>query len=201
MEISITDKRMPPRKVFRSEQANINGRSGGAPGYAGRQSAHDDRTLRLMVDFLAGLFAVWFSLTVLGLIGLNAIPQQGLSLSLRILVSSGLALMVCIISSPLFIPWFVVFVVAYLLIPRKSILLNWWLSTIEGSLFGILALWTDALVWSLLTPGPSISLNLPLLIAASIPAAVLGGTICLAAALTENAATPKNEQSLREAQV
>ena len=104
--------------------------------------------------------------------------------------------MICIISSPLFVPWFAVFVAVYLLLPRKSFLWKWRLCTIVGSLFGIVALWTDALVWSLLAPGPSISLNVPLLISASIPAAVLGGTICLAAAMTENAPKPE-ERAIR----
>jgi hypothetical protein len=134
----------------------------------------------------------------IGLIGLNNIGQQVISsLSLRIVTASGLALMVCIIGAPLFVPWFVVFVPAYLLIPRKSFLWKRWLCTVVGSLVGIIALWIDALVFTLLGPGSSISFNVPLLTLASIPAAVLGGTICFAAALTENAATRKKERAVR----
>jgi hypothetical protein len=197
MEVATSDKGMPQRSVLRSDQRFINRRSLGRAGDARGESAYGDRTLRLIIDFLAGLFALWFSLTVLGLIGLNDIQHQALSLSLRIIVSSALALMICLISSPLFVPWFAVFVAAYLLLPRRFLLWKWWFCTIVGSVFGIVALWTDALVWSLLTPGPSISLNFPLLIAASIPAAVLGGSICLAAAMTENASKRKSEQSVR----
>jgi hypothetical protein len=195
--VATSDKGRPQGNVFHSKQEIINRRSWGAPRYAGRESAYGDRTLRLIVYFLAGLFAFWLSLTVLGLIGLSDIRHQVSSLSLRIILSSALALMICVISFPLFVPWFAVFVAAYLLLPMKSFLWKWWLCTIVGSLFGIVALWTDALVWSLLTPRPSISLNFPLLISASIPAAVLGGTICFAAAMTENAPKRKNEQSVR----
>jgi hypothetical protein len=131
-------------------------------------------------------------------IGLNNIGQQVISsLSLKIVAASGLALMVCIISAPLFVPWLVVFVPAYLLIPRKSYLWKWWLCTVVGSLVGIVALWIDALVCTLLGPGSTISFNVPLLTSASIPAAVLGGTICFAAAMTENVASRKKERAVR----
>jgi Na+/glutamate symporter len=66
-----------------------------------------------------------------------------------------------------------------------------------GVFVGIVALWIDALVFTLLGPGSSISFNVPLLTSASIPAAVLGGTICFAAALTENAAIRKKERAAR----
>ncbi len=197
MEVATSDKGMPQRIGFHSERGITNRSRWGAPKHAGRRSAYGDRTLRLIVDFLAGLFALWFILTVLGLIGLSDIQDQTLSLSLRIIVASTLALTICIIGSPLFVPWFAVFVAAYLLLPRKTLRREWWLSTIVGSVLGIVALWIDALVWSLLAPGPSISLNFPLLIAASIPAAVMGGTICLAAAMTEDAPKRKNEQFVR----
>jgi hypothetical protein len=59
MEISITDKGMPQRNIFRAKQANINRRSEDAPGCAGRESAYGDRTIYLIVDFLAGLFALF----------------------------------------------------------------------------------------------------------------------------------------------
>jgi hypothetical protein len=197
MEVATSDKGRPQRSGLYPERRITKRRSLSAPGEVGGESDYGDQSLRLTVDFLAGLFALWFSLTVLGLIGLNDLQHQALSLSLRIVVSSALALMICLISSPLFVPWFAVFVAAYLLLPRRSLLGKWWLCTIVGSVFGIVALWTDALVWSLLTPRPSISLNFPLLIAASIPAAVLGGTICLSAAMTENASKRKDEQSGR----
>jgi hypothetical protein len=167
MKVATSDKGTPPRNGIHSEQGIKNGRSRGAPGYVGRERAYVDQTLRLIIDLLAGLFALWISLTVVGLIGLSDIGNRVSSLSLRVIVASGLALMICIISSPLFVPWFAVFVAAYLLLPRKSFVWKWWLCTIVGSLVGIAALWIDALVGSLLTPRPSISLNFPLLISAS----------------------------------
>jgi hypothetical protein len=197
MEVATSDKGRPRGNILHFEQGTINRRSWSAPRYAGRESAYGDRTLRLIVDFLVGLFALWLSLTVLGMIGLSEMHHQVLSLSL-LFVASALALMICIIGSPLFVPWFAVFVAMYLLLSRNAFPWKWQLCTIVGSLFGIAALWTDALICSLLAPGPSISLNVPLLISASIPAAVLGGTICLAAAITENAPRRKNKQSFDE---
>lgn len=200
MTVARSDKGMPQGNVLHSEQGITNRRLWGAPTYAGRtgrESTYGELALRLIVDILAGLFALWLSLTVLGLIGLSNIHHQVLSVSLKIIAASALALMICIIGSPLFVPWFAVFVAVYLLLSRDGFPWKWQLCTIVGSLFGIVALWTDAFVGSLLTPRPSISLNFPLLISASIPAAVLGGTICLAAAITENAPRRENERSVR----
>ncbi len=48
--------------------------------------------------------------TILGLVGLENIGQQLLaSLGLRLVVASGLGLIICIIGFPLFAPWFVPF--------------------------------------------------------------------------------------------
>jgi hypothetical protein len=103
MEVATSDKGRPRGNVLLSEQGTINRRSWSASRYAGRESAYGDRTIRLIVDFLAGLFALWLSLTVLELIGLSEMNHQVLSLSL-IFVASALALMICIIGSPLFVP-------------------------------------------------------------------------------------------------
>lgn len=154
-----------------------------------------DRTVRLMVALLAGLFSLWLSLTILGLLGLESIGHQLLSsLGLRLVVASGLGLIICVIGFPLFAPWFVAFVPVYLFIPRNSVLWRWWLCTLAGALAGIVALWTDALVCSLFSPGPSLLLNVPLLLSASIPAAVLGSAICFTAAISENAAGEKTNE-------
>lgn len=194
------EKRMPQSDSCRSGQEGINGRQQREITYSGQRKSEGtcaDQTLRLIVDFAVGAFSLWVSLIIVGVIGLNNIGQQViLPLSLRIVVASALALTVCIISAPLLVPWFVVFVPAYLLIPRNSILWKWWLCTVLGSLVGVTVLWIDALVCFLLTPGPSISLNVPLLTVASIPAAVFGGTICFAAAMTENAASRKKERAV-----
>jgi hypothetical protein len=142
------------------------------------------QTRSIAVALLAGIFSLWLSLTIPGVIGLNGINRGFLSsLSLRILIASDLALMACIIGFPLFAPWLVAFVPAYLFIPRNCILWKWWLCTVAGALIGIVALWADALVCSFLTPGPSFSLNVPLLMSASMPAAVLGGAICFTASV------------------
>jgi hypothetical protein len=163
-----------------------------------REGRCADRVLRLVVDLLAGVFCLWVALTILGVIGLNNIGQQVISsLSLKIVVSSGLALIVCIVSSPLFVPWFLVFAPAYFLIPKESFLWKWWMCTGFGFLIGVAALWIDALLYSILAYGPSISINVPLVMAGSIPAGVLGAAICFAAAVTENATNRKNERSVR----
>jgi hypothetical protein len=195
------EKRMPHVESSQSRRPNMKQREQGVTPYGReikREGTWADQALRLVVALLAGILSLWVFLTILGVIGLNNIGQQVISsLSLRIVTASVLALMVCIIGAPLFVPWFVVFVPAYLLIPRKSFLWKRWLCAVVGSLVGIIALWIDALVFTLLGPGSSISFNIPLLTSASIPAAVLGGTICFAAALTENAATRKKERAVR----
>jgi hypothetical protein len=195
------EKRMSHAKSSQSGRPNMKQPEQGVTPYRRemrREGTWEDQALRLVVDFLAGIFSLWVFLTIFGVIGLNNIGQQVISsLGLRIVAASGLALMVCIIGTPLFVPWFVVFVPAYLLIPRNSFLWKRWLCTVVGSLVGIIALWIDALVFTLLGPGSSISLNVPLLTSASIPAAVLGGAICFAAALTENAAIQKKERAAR----
>ena len=194
------EKRMPERASYQSgsqiiSQSEQNVTAGREE--MKREGTPADRTLRLVADLLAGVFCLWVSLTILGVIGLNNIGQQVISsLSLKIAVSSGLALIVCIIGSPLFVPWFLVFAPAYFLIPKKSFLWKWWMCTVVGSLVGVAALWIDALVCSVLASGPSISINVPLVIAGSIPAGILGGAICFAAAVTENPANRKNERSV-----
>jgi hypothetical protein len=76
-------------------------------------------------DILVGVFCLWVSLTILGVVGLNNIGQGVISsVSLKIGAAPGIALMVSIISSPLFVPWLAVFVLAYLLIPRSPLFGN-----------------------------------------------------------------------------
>jgi len=136
------------------------------------------------LSFLAGLAALWLSLTIAGLVGLGHAHTELLaSPSVRISIASVLALVICVLAIPLIVPWLVAFLPAYLFIPRKSILWKWWVCTLAGVIVGVLALWIDALVYSLLTDGPSFSINVPLLKSASIPAAVLGGAICFTAAI------------------
>jgi hypothetical protein len=201
MIVAQFEKRMPQLESYQAGRQNIKQREQGVAPNGGEIEREDrgaDRALRLVEDFLAGILSLWIFLTILGVIGLNNIGQQVISsLSLKIVAASSVALMVCIISAPLFVPWFVVFVSAYLLVPRKSFLWNCWPCTLMGSLVGIVALWIDALLYTLLGPGSSISLNIPLLTLASVPAAVLGGTICFAAAVTENAAKRKKERAAR----
>src|SRR5271165_4826688 len=138
----------------------------------------------IMVSFLFGFFTLWLSLTIQGVIGLgDADRALSASISSRIIIASALALIFCIVGLPLILPWFVAFLPAYFLIPVKSVFWKSWVCTLSGVLVGVLALWFDALVYSLLTAGPSSSLNIPLLKSASIPAAVLGGAVCFAAAI------------------
>jgi hypothetical protein len=195
------DKRMPECDFHQSRRQIINQTEQGVTAdnrAIKRGGTCADRTLRLVVDILVGVFCLWVSLTILGVIGLNNIGQEVIpSVSLKIVAASGLALMVSIIIYPLLVPWLVVFVLAHLLIPRTSFLWKWWLCTVVGSFVGIVALWIDALVCTLLGSEPSISLNVPLLTAASIPAAVLGGSICFAAAMTENAASRRKGRAVR----
>ena len=163
----------------------------------------------VIISLLAGLFSLWLSLTILSIVGLNNTGWEFLfSLGFKITVASELALMLCIIGLPLFLPWLVVFVPAYSFLSRNSYLCKCWLRTLLGGLFGVLALWIVALVGSLLTPGPLFSLNVPLVETGSIPAAVLGGAICFTTSLYESITrsainlparhTQKKERSIAE---
>jgi hypothetical protein len=117
------------------------------------------------------------------LAGLRDVEREFLpSLALRITVASALALTFCLVGLPLILPWLAIFLPAYFFIPSRCILWKPWVCTISGVLVGILALWTDASVYSLLAGGALSSLNISLLKLASIPAAVLGGAVCCAAA-------------------
>jgi hypothetical protein len=148
------------------------------------QGASAKQIAGAILCFLAGLVALWLSLTIEGLVGLGHAHTELLaSPSVRISIASGLALVFCVLAIPLIVPWFVAFLPAYLFIPRKSIFWKWWVCTLSGVVARILALWIDALVYSLLTYGRLFSINVPLLKSASIPAAVLGGTICFTAAI------------------
>ena len=151
-------------------------------------STYAKSMMGIMVSFLFGFFTLWLSLTILGVIGLgDADRALSASISSRIIIASALALIFCIVGLPLILPWFVAFLPAYFFIPVKSVLWKSWVCTLSGVLVGVLALWFDALVYSLFTAGPSSSLNIPLLQSASIPAAVLGGTVCFAAAIGRRA--------------
>lgn len=139
----------------------------------------------VIFSFVAGLLALWLSLAILGFIGLGK-ADTGLFASpgLRMSIASLLALVFGFVALPLILPWLVAFLPAYLFIPRKSIFWNWWVCSLAGILLGIVALWTDVLLCSLLASGPLFSINVPLLESASIPAAVLGGAICFTAAIS-----------------
>jgi hypothetical protein len=157
------------------------------------EGAGVDCALGLSMALTVGLFSLWLSLVLLGLLGLNNTAGQLLmSHGLRILVAAGLALIICIVAFPLFIPWLVVFVAIYLLLPGNSILRKWWLCTLTGSLVGVAGLWIDAWFYSLFPLGSSQSLNVPLLMMASLPAAVLGGATCFAATVFQHLAQRKN---------
>ncbi len=136
-----------------------------------------------MVSLLTGLIALWLTLTILSLIGLwnvdSAFPP---SASARIADACALALALCIIGFPLFAPWLLAFLPAYCLVPSNTLLWKPWICTVSGILVGVLALWIDAVFYDEFTGGPLSSLNFPLLVLASIPAAVLGGAIGFAAA-------------------
>jgi hypothetical protein len=150
----------------------------------------------LLVALTVGLFSLWLCLVLLGLIGLtNSAGQLLTSLGLRMVVAAGFALVICIVAFPLFVPWLVVFIPAFLLLPRNSILRKWWWCTLTGSLVGVAGLWIDALFYALFSSGSSHSLNGPLLMAASIPAAVFGGATCFAATAFEQIANRKNRQT------
>ena len=141
-------------------------------------------------SLVTGFFALWLSLTILGSIGLRSIDNQFLhSLGLRIAIASGLALGVCIIALPFILPWFLAFLPAYFLIPRRSVFRKLWVCTVSGVIVGILALWIDAVVYCLSTGEPVSSLNISLLRMASIPAAALGAAICFSAAGTEESSS------------
>jgi len=155
-----------------------------------------DFVLQLLVAFTFGLFSFWLSLVLLGLIGLNHSEGQLLtSFELRMVVAASFALIICIVAFPLFVPWLAVFVPVYRWASRNSILRKWWLCTLTGSLVGVVGLWIDALVYSLFPSGSSPLLNVPLLLTASIPAAVLGGATCFAATVLGQIAKRKNDQA------
>jgi hypothetical protein len=145
----------------------------------------EKRVIGATLSFLAGLFALWVTLTVQGLIDLDRAGGGSIvPLGSRISFAAELAVMLCVIALPLILPWFVAFAAFYFLTPRTSILWRWFVCTLAGMFMGVLALWIDALIISLFTAEPSLSLNLPLLKLASIPASAMGGTACLVAALT-----------------
>jgi len=130
-----------------------------------------------------GLFALWVSLTILGSIGLGNLDNEALhSLSLRIVIASGIAMVLCIVALPFYLPWVLAFFAAYFFIPSRSALWKPLACPIAGVLVGMLALWTDAMIYTLSTGESVSSLNISLLEVATIPAAVLGGAICFAAA-------------------
>ena len=74
------------------------------------------------------------------------------------------------------------FIAIYFLAPSKSLLWRPWISTVLGVWIGVLALTVDALFYSEFAGGSFSELNIWLLILASLPAAVLGGTIGFVAA-------------------
>ena len=165
------------------------------PPASGTQTATDDTFAKQLVgvtiSLLIALFALWLCLAILSLMGLENFDREFLpSLTMRMAVASALALILCIDGLPLIVPWFIAFLPAYFLIPGKSVLWKTWVCTLSGVLVGIFALWIDAVVYSWSKGGPMSSLNISLLESASIPAAVLGGATCLAAAASRRLFKP-----------
>jgi len=87
------------------------------PPASGTQTATDNifakQLVGVTISFLIGLFALWLSLTILSLMGLENVDREFLpSLSSRMPVASALAVMLCIHGFPLIVPWFVSFLPA-----------------------------------------------------------------------------------------
>jgi hypothetical protein len=136
-----------------------------------------------LVSVLAGLSALLFSLAIMSLVGLGNVEREFLpSLSTRIAAACILALTLSVVASAFIAPWLVAFLAIYFLVPSKSLLWRPWISTVLGVWIGILALTVDALFYSEFAGGSFSELNISLLILASLPAAVVGGTMGFVAA-------------------
>ena len=105
------------------------------------------------------------------------------SFTLKILIASALALVFCILALPFALPWFILSLPVYFFAPRESVLRQWWVCTPLGIAAGVFAVWAEALLCSMFTPGNLFSVNAPLLLLTSIPAGVTGGVLCLTASL------------------
>jgi hypothetical protein len=136
-----------------------------------------------ILALFVGLFVLWLHLTVVGFIHLRwANPLLLQSPGLTIGIASWIAVILCGDGLPLILPWFLAFLISQFFLPTNSILWKWWIRTSLGMVTGVLALWIDALVYSLIGSGTLSGLNVPLLRSASLPAAILAGAICCSAA-------------------
>lgn len=134
--------------------------------------------------FLTGLFALWLTLTIQGIIGLGGVAQIPFSPTSTAIIAAALALMITVAGFPLMLPWILVFFAFEIFAPPNVVFSKWPLCTLAGVLIGIAALWLDAVICCMITSEVWFSLNVPLLTAASIPAAVAGGITCLAGVAT-----------------
>jgi hypothetical protein len=94
------------------------------PPASGTQTATDNifakQLVGVTISFLIGLFALWLSLTILSLMGLENVDREFLpSLSLRMAVASALAVMLCTHGLPLIVPWFIVFFTGFFFYPEQ----------------------------------------------------------------------------------
>jgi hypothetical protein len=149
----------------------------------------DDFWLKLLcgaiLSLLAGLSVLWLYLTIIGFRRLGGIADAFLQLpGITLVLASWLAVVLCIVGIPLMLPWFIVLSTIEFFLPRRSVLWRWWILTPLGMAAGIIALWSDAIAYSLLSSGSLHNINIPLLEYASAPAAILAGTACLTAALS-----------------
>jgi hypothetical protein len=136
-----------------------------------------------LVSVFAGLLALLLSLAMISLVGLGNVERGFLpSLSARIAAACVLALTLSVVAASFIAPWLVAFLAIYFLVPSKSLLWRSWISTVLGVWIGVLALTVDALLYSEFSGGSFSELNISLLIVASLPAAVLGGTMGFVAA-------------------
>lgn len=134
---------------------------------------------------LTGLFALWLTLTIQGIIGLGGFDAQiPFSPTSTAMIAAALALMITVTGFPLMLPWILVFFAFEIFAPPNVVFSKWLLCMLAGVLIGIAALWLDAVICCMITSALWFSLNVPLLTTASIPAAVAGGITCLAAVVT-----------------
>lgn len=136
-----------------------------------------------ILSLLTGLLVLWLYLTVVGVIRLGGATTLVIqSPGLTICIASWVAVMLCGIGLPLMLPWFLALMVSEFLLPRNSIFWKWWVRTTLGMVVGVLAVWIDAAVYSMIGSGTLFAINVPLLRWASLPAAILGGAACFSAA-------------------
>jgi hypothetical protein len=145
------------------------------------------RIAGLALSSLVSFLAQWTTLTIFGLIGLTDFCDGLFSwFTLKILIASALALVFCILALPFTLPWLILSLPVYFFVPGESVLRQWWVCTPLGVAAGVFAVWAEALLCSMFTPGNLFSVNAQLLLLASIPAGVTGGVLCLTASLVRD---------------